>query len=481
MLHLPTTLMILAVTVTLQGLVWLLVWLTQRHLFELRFMAAGFIAFAAGLLLLLLRGALPVPPAVFIIGQNYCIHLGLVLLSHGVARFLGQRGNPYLMWACAAVAIIFWPAALILAPAEVGLRIHVSNGLALVLIAFIIIVFLRDRSQPPLLRWTMIGILSTDVVALILRTVITIQSAPVDLLQDSAQVWYFFFFNIFITSLFLMLLLMVGVRLSSDLRQKNEALSREVAERRKLQDQLTATLETEQALRQEQRQFLRMVTHEFRTPLAVVDRAAEMIGVVLPDPPEPVTKRLRSIHEAVHRLLQLIERFLDAERRDLNVLQPERIDIRSLLASVQRHFEGMDAAHRLTFRADDALPFYRGDPDMLATVLINLIDNALKYAPDGSPVEIAARSESDAIILTVSDRGIGIPEAEMASIGRRFFRASNTIPATGTGLGLHNARRLLDYHDGLLSFRAGREGGTVAIIRLPLPGVKVPVEFSEAS
>lgn len=472
MLHLTTTVLILTVTVMLQGVVWFLVWLTQRHLFELRFIAAGFLTFAIGLLTLAFRSALTLPPAIIIIGQNYLIHIGMVLIAHGVARFLGQRGNPILMSACAVFTLIFWPVALLVDPHNVGIRILASNGLGLVMLISLIRTLLLDSSQPRALRWPLIAVFLSDLVALGVRSAIAIQHMdnPEALAGDALQAWYFFFFNIFITALFFMLLLMVGVRLSYGLRQKNDDLSREVAQRRELQEQLSASLATEKALHEEQKQLLRMVTHEFRTPLAIVDRAAEMIDVVLERPPETVSRRLGNIREAVQRLVQLIDRFLVAERRDFNILQAERIDIAGLLQRVQKHFAGMEIGARLQFSWQPALPFYWGDPEMLSTVLINLIDNALKYAPGDSKVDITARSEGNVIVIAVSDQGIGIPESEMALIGRRFFRASNTTPATGTGLGLYNTRRLLDYHNGLLSLRAGRNGGTVATVRLPLPG-----------
>src|SRR5690606_26173582 len=72
------------------------------------------------------------------------------------------------------------------------------------------------------------------------------------------------------------------------------------------------------------------------------------------------------------------------------------------------------------------------------------------------------------IVIGVRDRGIGIPEAERRSVGRRFFRASNTRAATGTGLGLYNARKLLEYHQGELSLEVPPDGGTLVLIRLPL-------------
>src|SRR3546814_20188788 len=112
---------------------------------------------------------------------------------------------------------------------------------------------------------------------------------------------------------------------------------------------------------------------------------------------------------------------------------------------------------------------------MLATVLINLIDNAVKYSPDHSLIGIVARATPDAILLSVADRGIGIPPAEAGLIGRRFFRASNTKPATGTGLGLHNARQLLDYHHGRPSLQDRKSvvSGKSVSVRVDLGGRRI--------
>src|SRR3546814_17090818 len=100
MLDLPTLLLLLTVTVTFQGLIWLLVWATQRHLYELRFIAAGFIIFACGLLLQSFPGYVSSPA--LLLTFHYCIPIGAVLFTHGLARFLGQRGHQPLMLACIA-------------------------------------------------------------------------------------------------------------------------------------------------------------------------------------------------------------------------------------------------------------------------------------------------------------------------------------------------------------------------------------------
>src|SRR5690606_34504406 len=107
------------------------------------------------------------------------------------------------------------------------------------------------------------------------------------------------------------------------------------------------------------------------------------------------------------------------------------IGLLQFTARIARHFDMTGSGHRLSFSVAEDLPPYMGDEDMLATVVINLIENALKYSPDDAPVAVSVRSAGGEITIAVMDQGIGIPEAERRSVGRRFFRASNTQAATG--------------------------------------------------
>jgi signal transduction histidine kinase len=211
---------------------------------------------------------------------------------------------------------------------------------------------------------------------------------------------------------------------------------------------------------------MRVVSHEFRTPLAVIRNAVDMIGLVGNRPPGATKERIAGIGEALDRLFSLIDRFM-ANDRDSG-FQPEPIRAGSLIADVRLHFGMTGRGERLVFRADDDAVSLFADPEMLATVLIDLIDNALKYSPEDQPVDIDARKEGRCVVIRIRDRGIGIPQAELHKIGRRFFRASNTVAGTGTGLGLYTSRKLLAYHDGTLQLLANDDRGITAVVRLPL-------------
>lgn len=467
MLDLNTVLVVTLAIASLQAIAWAFVWWAWRHLYELKFLAAGFIAIAIGVLLMLLRGDQPPAPAIVL--HNTIIKLGLVLLADGLARFLGQPRYTWIGVSLLVFQIVIWTVAVTVDPDDIAIRIHTSTFFTVVMMSVMCLGLARDRTQPSLLRWITIAIMVEYMAASILQSVIEFrlpadfQGAPV--LADR-NAWYLLQGTLFLVALFACLLFMVSTRLSTDLRSKNEALLREVEERRRLEVKLNISLETERTLREEQRDFMRVVSHEFRTPLAVIRNAIEMIGLTGDKSPEATRERLSGIDEALKRLFALIDRFMADDRE--NGFQPEPLQLGSLMADVRLHFDITARGDRLHFVLEDETVGLRADPDMLATVVINLIDNALKYSPENQPIRIGAKVERGSVVIEVRDRGMGIPDAERGKIGRRFFRASNAKASAGSGLGLYAARKLLAYHDGTVRLLSNKEGGTTAIVSLPL-------------
>src|SRR3546814_16815766 len=155
---------------------------------------------------------------------------------------------------------------------------------------------------------------------------------------------------------------MVSARLSAHLREKNEALSREIAERRRLEAQLSSDVGTGRALGDEQTDFMRIASHEFRTPLAIIRNSAEMIGRAGDAAPAAVRERIAGIGEALDRLFALIDRFM-ADDREAG-FQPEPIEVGLLLESVRLHFALTDQDGRLNIsNADRSLRLF-ADPEI---------------------------------------------------------------------------------------------------------------------
>lgn len=473
MLDLKTLLLLEFCTTSLQAIAWLLVWMSWRHLYELKVIAAGFVAIALGLLLFLQRGT---DPSVFrIVFDNMLLKVGLVLLADGMARFLGQPSYMKIGAVFLAAHFVFWSLAVKFAPGDLALRIHASTTFTAVMMVLMIRTLFRDKSQPRVLRWITMALLAEYIGASLLQSALvywypaTVENGPI---LSNINAWYFFQGHLFISGFFICLLFMVGMRLSMDLRDRNTALAREVSQRRRLEGELSASLDAEKGARQEQRQLIRMVSHEFRTPLAAIRYASGVLEVLLERPQEAVAKRLRGIDEAVSRMTMLIDRFLASERQVDGVLKVEKVSIPEIADQVQHHFDQVELGSRVRFTKVEDVPDYWADAEMLRTVVVNLIDNALKYSPEGKDVEVAFFTRNNLLIIEVTDEGIGVPAGEQSHIGRRFFRASNTRATTGSGLGLHNCLQLLGYHDGSLNLRPGGMAGTIATVRLPLRGLR---------
>ncbi|MES1924589.1 HAMP domain-containing sensor histidine kinase [Salinisphaera sp. T31B1] len=469
MLDLKTILLLEAFMATLQGIAWIFIWRAWRHLYELTYIAVGFIALAAALLMILAGGR--EPPGWYIVVDNTLIKLALVLMAYGLARFLGQPRHAWLGISMMSLQIVFWTVTVAVIPENVALRVHASTVFTIVIMGFMILTLARDRVQPAALRWVMIGVLFEYICASVLRSAIEVlyvpDAASMDSIMDQRNAWYFFQGTLFLITYFGCLFFMVGARLSADLRSKNDALSAELVERRRLENRLAASLDSEKKFLDEQYQFIRLISHEFRTPLAIIQRSAEMIPMLVAATDHGVQSRVDQIREAIGRLTTLLDRFLAADRKDGAVIQPKRLPPVQLLEALRRHLDTTGQRRRVVIEQAPEAPPIEGDLDMLLTVLINLVDNALKYSPADRDVTIRTRCCRQALQIQVIDQGIGVPPGEQGRIGRRFFRASNASATAGTGLGLYNTKRLLALHDGHLDFDAPLGGPTTATITLP--------------
>ncbi len=248
------------------------------------------------------------------------------------------------------------------------------------------------------------------------------------------------------------------VERTAQLEEKSEALAlaRDRAE-------LALTRETE--AKQQLRQFLSMVSHEFRTPLAIVDSAAQMLMMRAEKADTTMLPRLETIRGAVQRLVDLIATCLADEQLESGriVMQEKALDLMPILDAAMDHHRTASPGRELTL-ALERLPPVWGDGGLLGLVFNNLVGNALKYS-EGA-VEISARPEHDGILVQVRDHGIGIPAEDLPRIFERFFRAANAHKFAGSGIGLHMVRQIVEMHGGTIAVdsRVGR--GSIFSVRL---------------
>jgi signal transduction histidine kinase len=222
--------------------------------------------------------------------------------------------------------------------------------------------------------------------------------------------------------------------------------------------------------------FMYLVTHDLKTPVARIQGLAE---VLLRKSADRLLERdketLSNIMQATDELNHFITSILELSQVESNRLQLhfESKDINQL---IERSVEGFKAQARArkTQLTSDLEPLFpvKIDAGLIAKVINNLIDNALKYSPPGSRVKIASREEGDWIRVSVNDQGIGMSEEEMENLFTRFYRAKNdtTTKITGTGLGLYLTKYFIEAHGGRVEVQSILDQGSTFTIFLPLAG-----------
>jgi two-component system, OmpR family, sensor kinase len=236
---------------------------------------------------------------------------------------------------------------------------------------------------------------------------------------------------------------------------------------------LEEKLAAERHLTQLQRNFVSMASHEFRTPLTIIDGHAqrlhklrERIGV------DEIVTRAGKIRAAVLRMTHLIDNLLTSTRLVESgaglYFHPQEVDLRELVHDVcQLHRECSPGSTIVEELGDRSLPMV-GDPKLLSQVFDNLLSNAIKYSPGGGVARITSRAEDGWLVVTVEDHGIGIPSADVARLFERYFRGSNVSGIVGTGVGLNLVKMVVDLHGGDVAVESQEGQGSRFTVRLPI-------------
>ena len=228
----------------------------------------------------------------------------------------------------------------------------------------------------------------------------------------------------------------------------------------------------EQEIREAYRAFVALVSHQFRTPLSVIDASMQRIlrkGESMPL--SEIGDRARRVRETVNGLTELMQATLDSMKLDAGRIEikPAECAVAAELDAAREH--QLDAMPGRTIRIDigDEVPArFKTDPLLLQQIVGNLLANALAYSPQNEPVTIRARAGGGRLRLAVEDRGIGIPDKEKERLFQPFFRASTAAGVRGVGMGLHLSRRLAHMLGGDLSFESRRGFGSTFTLELPL-------------
>jgi two-component system, OmpR family, sensor histidine kinase KdpD len=218
--------------------------------------------------------------------------------------------------------------------------------------------------------------------------------------------------------------------------------------------------------------LLAAVSHDLRTPLASIKASAtSLLDDSVDWDAETRQEFLTAIDEETDRLTLMVSNLLDLSRIEGGALRPQKdwYDIDELIVDVRARLAPRMKSHPLTVTVERDLPLLRFDYVEIAQVLVNLIENAVKYTADGTSIAISARQIPGAVEISVHDDGPGIPREHQLRLFDKFYRAYAATAAPGAGIGLAISKGLVEAHGGSIWVESEPGSGTTFRFTLPLP------------
>jgi len=227
--------------------------------------------------------------------------------------------------------------------------------------------------------------------------------------------------------------------------------------------------------------LLSAVSHDLRTPLSAITGASStLLDVDLKLDEQTRRELLQSILEEAERLHRLVTNLLDMTRLEAGALavRKEWQPVEEIVGAALERMSGRLKDHPVSTRIADDLSFVPLDALLIQEVLVNLLENSAKYAPPGTPLEIAASAADEAVAIAVIDRGPGIPPDDLERVFDKFYRSPGAGARSGAGLGLAICRGIVALHGGKIWAENVPGGGAAFRFSLPLKGAppQVPAE-----
>jgi PAS domain S-box-containing protein len=246
----------------------------------------------------------------------------------------------------------------------------------------------------------------------------------------------------------------------------------DITGRKTSEAEIRGALEQQKVLNELRSRFVAMTSHEFRTPLAAILSAEEVLrhyGDRLP--PSDRLETLDSIAQGVQRMSRMMDRVLLLGKADAQMLEfePAEVHVGALCRRLVEEVwaQHPDTACDIAVRAAPDVGVSRCDEKLLRHIFGNLLSNAIKYSPRGGQVRFDVRRAGDDLVFEVADQGIGIPADEVPHLFESFHRASNVGAIQGTGLGLAIVKNAVEVHGGRIEVDSAAGIGTTFTVRLP--------------
>ncbi len=247
-------------------------------------------------------------------------------------------------------------------------------------------------------------------------------------------------------------------------------------ERARLAEQARRT-DVLQATERLQTALLNSISHDLRTPLVAITGTLSSLQEDEGEMDAPTRRSLvENAASEAERLNRLVGNLLDMTRIEAGGLKTllEPCEIEDVVGSALETLADRLNDRPVTVRVPPDFPMLPMDFALMVQVFVNLLDNALKYSPNGSPIEVRASTGQGAAEIEVADRGVGIPPEDLGRVFDKFYRVQRPGSVTGTGLGLSICKGIVEAHGGSIAAKNRPDGGTAVIVSMPLPRLSQP-------
>ncbi len=250
------------------------------------------------------------------------------------------------------------------------------------------------------------------------------------------------------------------------------SMAMDITQRKRAEDELRKTLEREKELSQLKSNFVSMVSHEFRTPLGIIQSSAELLRDFRDRMnSEESVEQLDSIARNTRRMAGMMEGVLILSRLDAGKLdfQPASLDLNLFCHSVvDEVLSATNRRCRIDLTVNSVPPLAEADQQLLGHIFTNILSNAVKYSEPGATVNFTVAREGPNAVCVIRDRGIGISEIDQQQLFEAFYRGANVGTRPGTGLGLLLVKRCSELHGGNVQLTSRVGEGTTVTVRIPV-------------
>lgn len=263
---------------------------------------------------------------------------------------------------------------------------------------------------------------------------------------------------------------------TEELKQKNQQLIR-------YQQKLSQALAKEKEISRFKSNIIKIINHEFRTPLTIIFASVEILEKALDKLNKEQQENIfRRIQEAVRQLKFLFEEVLFFEQENINNIDLDLQDVNLIefTANIVEEFNSNNKVQqKIEFEPEGNLEQFKWNPKVLRQIIANLLSNSVKFSPDTGSIYFKVIGDKEQVKFIIKDDGIGIPQGDRDRLFESFYRGDNVGNIGGTGLGLSIVKKCVDLYRGTIEFSSEVDVGTVFTVTLPLSEPVWDSEYSD--